>query len=100
MNKTLDDYMNDPEIINEPAALREVHAIRLKIYDETKKMTTVEKTEYYRKKAGQAMKNFNLNKPLYAIEPASPAEMKKIDKRIKEYDEDPSCFVPYKNRVK
>ena len=38
--------------------------------------------------------------PLYTIEPASPAERKKIDKRIKEYEEDPSCFVPYKKRVK
>ena len=37
--KTLNDYMNDPDIINEPMPLREVHAIRLMIYDETKDMT-------------------------------------------------------------
>jgi hypothetical protein len=47
MSKTLDDYMNDPEIINEPAALREVHAIRLMIHDETKNMTAAERTAYY-----------------------------------------------------
>ena len=37
-------------------------------------------------------------KPLItdAIEPASLAERKKIDKRLKEYEKDPSCFVPYK----
>ena len=38
--------------------------------------------------------------PLYTIEPASPAERKRAEKRIKEYEKDPSCFVPYKKRVK
>ena len=27
---TLKEYMDDPEIINEPQAMREIHAIRLK----------------------------------------------------------------------
>ena len=39
--------MNDPEIVNEPSALREVHAIRLKIYDEIKDMTATEMTAYF-----------------------------------------------------
>ena len=39
--------MNDPEIINEPMPLREIHAIRLKIYDETKDMTVDERRAYY-----------------------------------------------------
>jgi len=47
MTKTIDDYMNDPDIVNEPSALREVHAIRLKIYDETKGMSVAEHTAYY-----------------------------------------------------
>jgi hypothetical protein len=42
MTKTLDDYLNDPDLINEPESLREVHAIRLKIHDETKGMTAAE----------------------------------------------------------
>jgi hypothetical protein len=42
MKKTLDDYLNDPELANEPSALREVHAIRLKIHDERKGMTAAE----------------------------------------------------------
>jgi hypothetical protein len=42
MTKTLDDYMNDPELADEPQALREVHAIRLKIHDERKGMTSAE----------------------------------------------------------
>ena len=52
------------------------------------------------------LKSFGINnihqvaEPLYTIEPASPAERKKFDKRIKEYEKAPSCFVPYKKRVK
>jgi hypothetical protein len=53
--KTLDDYMNDPEIVNEPSALREVHAIRLKIYDEIKDMTPEEVTAYYNGSAARLL---------------------------------------------
>ena len=42
MVKTLEEYMNDPDIINEPLALREIHAIRLMIHDERKEMTAAE----------------------------------------------------------
>ena len=45
--KTLNDYMNDPSLVNEPMPLREIHAIRLMLYDETKDMTPTEKTAYY-----------------------------------------------------
>ena len=44
MKKTLESYMNEPDIINEPIPLREVHAIRLMIRDETKDMTPEERT--------------------------------------------------------
>ena len=37
--------------------------------------------------------------PLYTIEPATPEETKKAEKRIKEYHKDPSTFVPYKKKV-
>ena len=33
MKKTLEAYMNDPDITNEPMPLREIHAIRLMIHD-------------------------------------------------------------------
>ncbi|MCL2608571.1 MAG: hypothetical protein FWD94_01530 [Treponema sp.] len=46
--KTLDEYMNDPDIVNEPMPWREIHAVRLKIYDETKDMTFEERKAYYR----------------------------------------------------
>jgi hypothetical protein len=42
MTKTIDDYLNDPDLASEPQALREVHAIRLKIHDERKGMTAAE----------------------------------------------------------
>jgi len=38
------------------------------------------------------------SKPNYTIEPASPAECKKIDKRVKEYHENPDSFIPWKKR--
>jgi len=51
MTKTLDDYLNDPDLANEPQALREVHAARLMIQDETKGMTAEERTAYYHEAA-------------------------------------------------
>jgi hypothetical protein len=47
VRKDLDCYINDPDIIDEPMALREVHAIRLRISDETKGLTPEEHTEYF-----------------------------------------------------
>ncbi|MDR0642181.1 MAG: hypothetical protein LBG07_06965 [Treponema sp.] len=42
MTKTLEDYLGDPDLADEPEALREVHAIRLKLHEERKGMTAVE----------------------------------------------------------
>ena len=44
--KDLDFYMNDPDIVDEPLPLRQVHAIRLKIQDETKDMTPEERVKH------------------------------------------------------
>jgi len=51
MAKTIDDYLNDPDLANEPEALREVHAIRLKIHDERKGMTAAEYNVIVRQRA-------------------------------------------------
>ncbi len=51
MKKTIDDYLNDPDLADEPQSLREVHAARLMIQDETKDMTALERTAYYHEAA-------------------------------------------------
>ena len=55
MKKTLDDYLNDPDLANEPQALREVHAARLLIQDETKGMTAEERTAYFKGSAARLL---------------------------------------------
>ena len=47
MKKTYENYYNDPDIINELPTMREIHAIRLMIHDETKDMTAEEHTAYF-----------------------------------------------------
>ena len=45
--KTLNDYMNDSSVAHLQMPLREVKAIRLMIHDETKDMTSSERTTYF-----------------------------------------------------
>ena len=59
-NKALEYYMSDPDIAGEPAPLREVHAIRLMIYDETKGMTSEERMACARREALEVMEEFGL----------------------------------------
>ena len=58
--KTISDYMNDPSVVNEPMPLREIHAIRLMIYDETKNMTPAERTEYYNDSIKELQGKYNI----------------------------------------
>ena len=53
MKKTLDDYMNDPDIAKMREPWREIHAIRLKIQDETKDMTFEERKARLDKRTAQ-----------------------------------------------
>jgi hypothetical protein len=57
--KNLEDYMNDASVINEPMPIREVHAIRLMIYDEIKEMSPKEINEYYMKNFEKVQKEYN-----------------------------------------
>lgn len=63
MKKTLDDYMKDPGIANEPIALREIHAIRLRIYEEIKDMTEEERTAYFHERAQSAFSRMGMTAP-------------------------------------
>jgi hypothetical protein len=55
--KTVQDYLSDPRILNDPGLMagteevREIHAIRLKQHDETFGMTAAEEADYYTRKA-------------------------------------------------
>jgi hypothetical protein len=55
--KTVQDYMNDPRMLNDPEMagalepVKEIHAIRLKLQDERAGMTPEEEAEYLNKKA-------------------------------------------------
>ena len=58
--KTYLDYMDEPDIINEPMALREVHAIRLLIQDETKTLTQEQRLERTRNAVAEAEKRLGI----------------------------------------
>ena len=55
--KTVEDYLNDPRLLNDPdmadalEPVKEIHAIRLKIQDETAGMSVKEKIEFFNKEA-------------------------------------------------
>ena len=55
-------YYNDPEIVNEPAPLREVHAIRLMIHGETKDMTLDQRKLRLSKIVDVAQKEFGFKR--------------------------------------
>jgi len=53
MTKTLDDYMNDPDIAKMREPWREIHAIRLMQRDKTKDMSFEERKAYYHERTEQ-----------------------------------------------
>jgi hypothetical protein len=46
--------------MNEPTALKEIHDIREKIYEETKSMTSEERVKYAHSEAQKLIKQYNL----------------------------------------
>lgn len=59
--ETTKHYMNDPDIAHEPMPLREIHAIRLMIGDETKRMTLEERVAYINNRTEAVMEEFDLS---------------------------------------
>jgi hypothetical protein len=74
MAKTVNDYMNDPRILEDqemmeaPECIREIHAIRLKLQDETEGMTVEEHVDYVNKKGKAILARWGLSH-LYADYP-------------------------------
>ena len=57
-----DDYLNDPDLVNEPMPLREIHAIRLMLDDEMKDMTQEERVACINDRTGTIMQRFGLSR--------------------------------------
>jgi hypothetical protein len=68
MTKTLDDYMNDPDIAHYPMPWREIYAIRLQIHDETKGMTSEEYGAYIRRGAMEFLQGAKARKKSKAVQ--------------------------------
>jgi hypothetical protein len=64
--KTMQDYMNDPRILNDPnmagalEPVKEIHAARLLLQDETAHMTIAEKVDYLNSSAKGFLANLGL----------------------------------------
>ena len=77
----LDKYMNDPDIVNESMPLREVHAIRLMIWDEIKDMTPEERVAYYND-ANDVIKEYSLERLVVDKAPPRWAVTHKLSPRL------------------
>jgi heme oxygenase len=64
--KTIADYMNDPRLLNDPEMakalepIREIHAARLMLQDETAGMTTAEKVAFINARGKETLIRFGL----------------------------------------
>ena len=65
--KTIKDFMNDPRILSDPGMaealepVKEIHAIRLKIQDETVDMTMEERIEFINNRARESLSRHGLS---------------------------------------
>lgn len=65
--KTVQEYLTDPRLINDP--YKEIHAIRLKIQDETDSMTFEKRREYYKRNTEELFSSMGLPSPRYVSFP-------------------------------
>ena len=69
--KTVADYLNDPRLTGDPQmaealeTVKEIHAARLMLMDETEGMTSEERLEFYRKKTEAVFTDLGLPLPQY-----------------------------------
>ena len=70
--KTVQDYLKDPRMLNDPAMaealdpVKEIHAIRLMIQDETEGMSAVERIAYHKQGAEDFFASLGFPLPKYA----------------------------------
>ena len=64
MVKTFEEYYNDPRIMNEPSAMREIHAIRLLNNDERRGMTWAEYNNLVNRRVGAFLAEYKERKGL------------------------------------
>jgi len=66
MGKTVNDYLNDSRILDDiemmeaPECVREIHAIRLKLQDETAGMTSEEHVDHINNKGKEILARWGL----------------------------------------
>jgi hypothetical protein len=65
--KTIEDYLHDPAIEKMPEYLREIHAARRLIQDETTGMTVEEEAAYHRKNTEKLFADFGLPPPQFVL---------------------------------
>jgi hypothetical protein len=70
--KTIEDYMDDPAIADEPLPVREIHAARLLIQDERKGMTVREFSEAAKEDAIAIAKKYGFPLLWADLKPAIP----------------------------
>jgi hypothetical protein len=69
--KTVEEYMNDPRLLNDPdmkealEPIKEIHAIRLKIQDETSGMSASEEAAYHKKNLDTLFSNIGRPSPQF-----------------------------------
>jgi hypothetical protein len=73
--KTIEDYMNDPAIADEPRPVREIHAARLMIQDERKGMTATEFGKAARQDAIAISRKYGLPLVWADLKPVHPVIM-------------------------
>jgi len=68
--KTVQEYLSDPRMLNDPRMaealepIKEIHAIRLKLQDETAGMTEAERIEFINKRGREALARNGLSSRL------------------------------------
>lgn len=86
--KTVEEYMNDPRILNDPymedGPIREIHAARLMLMDETAGMTVQERCDYLNNKARDVLSSIGADPLLVSFPDGGKLRPRTIQPRVKE----------------